>query len=148
MDLINYIGNHHVYRGDLFSMYFSLESRFPYLDHELIEFAFKIPAKYKVRNGHGKYIQRKIAEKYIHQSCLSMKKKGFSLPLKQWMKTSLKSLVIEKLDRLKNRHVFNNSQIEIYKNSFYSKDLYQNQLWFLVSTELWFEEMIDGYQRR
>ncbi|MGD2149415.1 MAG: asparagine synthase (glutamine-hydrolyzing) [Desulfobacterales bacterium] len=143
LDLINYIGNHHVYRGDLFSMHFSLENRFPYLDHELIEFVFKMPAKYKVKNGYGKYIQRKIAEKYIHQSCLNMKKKGFSLPLKQWMKTSLKHLVIEKLNRLKDRHVFKNAQIEKLKDSFYSKDLYHNQLWFLVSTELWLEQMID-----
>ena len=72
-----------------------------------------------------------------------MKKKGFSLPLKQWMRTSLKHLVIEKLDRLKDRCVFNNSQIDKRKDSFYSKDLYQNQLWFLVSIELWLEEMID-----
>ena len=143
LDLINYIGNHHVYRGDLFSMHFSLENRFPYLDHELIEFAFKIPAKYKVKNGYGKYIQRKIAKKYIHQSCLSMKKKGFSLPITKWMKTSLKHIVIEKLDLLKNRHVFNNSQIDKRKDGFYSKDLYQNQLWYLVSVELWLEEMID-----
>jgi len=72
-----------------------------------------------------------------------MKKKGFSLPLKQWMKTSLKHLVIEKIDRLKHRHVFNNSQIEKRKDSFYSKGLHQNQLWFLVSIELWLEHMID-----
>lgn len=145
LDLINYIGNHHVYRGDQFSMHFSIESRFPYLDHNLIELSCKLPDWYRVRNGCGKYIQQKISEKYVHQSCLSMKKKGFSFPLDNWMRRQLKDLVHEKVECLKERNVFDPDRLNHIKNNFYRRGKSANKLWFLVSIELWLEQLIDSH---
>ena len=143
MEVINYIGNHHLYRGDQFTMQCSIESRYPYLDHELVEAAFRIPAKYKISGKQGKYILRKIAKKYIHPTCISAPKKGFSLPIAYWMRGELKSIVENKLDKLKNRKILNNKKIDALKYRFYAgKDGYQ-KLFFLFSLELWMEAMID-----
>ncbi len=65
-----------------------------------------IPSQYKMKGKLQKYVLRQVAKNYIHPSCLSMKKKGFGLPLKQWMQTSLKSVVENKLDKLKERGIF------------------------------------------
>ncbi len=146
MEVINYIGNHHVYRNDQFTMKWSIESRFPYLDHELVEAAFRIPDKYKIADKQGKHILRKIAKKYIHPNCISAPKKGFSLPVAYWMRNELKSMVKNKLEELKKRNILNNKKIDELHYRFYAnKDGYE-KLFFLFSIELWMETMIDGTQ--
>ncbi|UCE55989.1 MAG: asparagine synthase (glutamine-hydrolyzing) [Desulfobacterales bacterium] len=144
MEVINYIGNHHLYRGDQFTMQWSIESRYPYLDHELVETAFRIPDKYKIAGKQGKYILRKVAKKYIHPTCISAPKKGFGMPVAYWMRGELKSMVENKLEKLKKRNVLKNKKIDELKYRFYAnKDGYQ-KLFFLFSIELWMEAMIDG----
>src|SRR6185436_18996770 len=51
IDILNYIGNHHVYRVDKFTMRFSIEGRLPFLDHDLVEAAFSLPDRFKLREG-------------------------------------------------------------------------------------------------
>ncbi len=134
-NLKSYIGNHHTRTIDQFTMNFSIEGRFPFLDHQLIELAFKIPSKYKIKNGSQKYILRQIARKHIAPSCLTMQKKGFGLPLEYWYTTDLKDFAIDTLALLKNRHFFNNNEIDtIVKNNNVRK------IWHLVMTELWLQE--------
>jgi asparagine synthase (glutamine-hydrolysing) len=105
-DIMHYIGNHHVYRIDQFCMHFSIEGRFPYLDHKVIEAAFKIPTKYKIKEGMQKYVLRKVAQKYIHPSSLSMKKKGFGLPSEKWFNGELKSMGDESMNYVKGSGLF------------------------------------------
>jgi asparagine synthase (glutamine-hydrolysing) len=143
LDLINYIGNHHVYRVDQFTMHFSLEGRFPYLDYELIELCARIPSSLKKKNGLGKYPLRQIAQKYIDPSCLTMNKKGFGLPVEHWMRGTLKPLVQEKINGLKMRGILKNGIIDNMLQGFYVRNNNYQQLWFLVSLELWLEAFID-----
>ena len=143
MEVMNYIGNHHLYRGDQFTMHFSIESRYPYLDHELVEIAFRIPTKYKIMGNQSKYILRKVAKKYIHPTCILAPKKGFGMPVEYWMRGELKSFMDNKLQKLKNRDVFNSKKIDELKYRFFShKDDYK-KIFFLFSIELWMEAMID-----
>ena len=144
MEIIDYIGNHQVYRNDKFTMFFSLESRFPYLDHELVELSFKIPSKVKMGSGEKKYLFRKIASKYIHPSCLQMPKKGFGMPMEQWMRGELCAFVKDKLDKLQDREVFKASMLKkIYEDFYSGKSMYQ-KLWYLVSIELWLEHVFEN----
>ncbi len=143
MDLMNYIGNHHVHRVDQFTMAHSIEGRFPFLDHHVIDAAFKIPSKYKIKSGLQKYILRKIAQKYIHSSCLSMKKKGFGLPHRKWMQGPLKKLVKDKIEKLKERRIIcPQTVVKMYKKYMNQKIIY-TKIWHLVALELWFERFID-----
>ena len=140
-DMINYIGNHHVYRVDQFTMNFSLEGRFPMLDHELVELACRMPAQLKVNNGVGKHVLREVARGLIHPSSLAMKKKGFSLPIGLWMRSNLKSLVSDKIAALNNRGILDLNRLEHRLEQGRIRD---RQLWFLVSLELWLEEFFDN----
>ena len=114
MDLMNYIGNHHVHRLDQFTMAHSVEGRFPFLDHKLVECSYSIPSHLKIRGREQKYILRRVAEKYIAPECMLMKKKGFGLPLKQWMRGPLKPLVDYSLQELSKRSEINGDTISLW----------------------------------
>jgi len=75
---------------DRASMFNSLEVRSPFLDYRLIEFARKIPTKYKFNNGSKKIILKDILSKFIDKQKFNLPKKGFSIPLKEWIKKDLK----------------------------------------------------------
>ncbi|MCP4149920.1 MAG: asparagine synthase (glutamine-hydrolyzing) [bacterium] len=146
-DLMSYIGNHHVYRLDQFTMFFSLEGRFPFLDHKLLEFAFRVPSHLKIKKNnpmYQKYILRKVAKKYIAPACLTMPKKGFGLPVGRWMRRELRELTEDSLESLKKRHIFNNRAInELYDTFNESRHFLYKKVWHLVMTELWFQHFID-----
>ena len=139
-DIINYIGNHHVYRTDQFTMHFSLEGRFPFLDHELVELACRMPSNLKVKNGVGKYILKRVAKDLIPPSCISMKKKGFGLPVGRWMQSSLKGPLESGLNELKKTGIMNCSMLETIKQQFMTGKITHNRLWFLASLGLWLRE--------
>ncbi|MBB72258.1 MAG: asparagine synthase (glutamine-hydrolyzing) [Legionellales bacterium] len=139
----NYIGNHHTYRVDQFTMAFSIEGRFPFLDHNFVELAFKIPARLKMQGHVGKYILRQLAQKYIHPSCLKMSKKGFDLPMDYWIHNTLHDFVHDKLSSLSNRDLFNGKFIHKVAKNYQRKLTDDYTLWQLVGVELWLEKFID-----
>ena len=134
-NLKSYISNHQTRSVDQFTMNFSIEGRFPFLDHNLIELAFKIPSKYKLKNGSNKYILKEVAKKYIAPSCFKMKKKGFGLPLEYWYKNELKDFIADNIHALKNRGFFENKEIDRIV-----KARNVRKVWQLVSTELWLQQ--------
>jgi len=134
-NLKSYISNHQTRTVDQFTMNFSIEGRFPFLDHHLIELAFKIPSAYKIKNGSQKYILKEVAKKHIAPSCFTMKKKGFGLPLEYWYNNELRDFISDNLNALKNRQLFNNKEINCIA---VSKDV--RKIWHLVMTELWLQE--------
>ena len=136
----NYIGNHHVYRTDQFTMRHSIESRFPALDHELVEFAARVPSSLKVRDGQGKYLMRRIASRHIAPECLSAPKRGFSLPMKMWIEGELAPLVNDTLDSLKRRGALNEAVIAETQEAVRQRRFRPLQVWGLVSIELWLRE--------
>lgn len=143
MDIINYIGNHHLYRLDQFTMHFSIEARFPMLDHEFVELSLQTPSSLKVRRKLRKYSFRKVAQKYIHPSCLKMKKKGFDFPFATWIKGPLKSLVEIKLRTLIDREIFHPDAVMKYFHLFNANKIGPDKLWQMVFIELWFEQFFE-----
>ena len=103
LEMCYLVGNHHLYRVDQFTMHFSIEGRFLFLDHEVVEFAASLPSSHKVRPGSLKHIVRSVAQRYIHRSCLDMEKKGFSLPMREWIAGPLRRFCRESLARLRER---------------------------------------------
>lgn len=144
-DFMNFIGNHHVSRSDLNTMKFSIEARFPFLDHNIVELAFKLPARFKINHGVQKYLLHQVARKYISPRSLSMKKRGFGLPVGRWAHQELQSFTMDSLQSLKKRGIFNPVSIaRIYESS---TDIGFHQLWHLVTVEQWFQEFIDKAER-
>lgn len=82
---------------DVASMAFSLESRDPLLDHDLVEWAMKLPVSWKLRNGENKYLLRKLAYRYVPKKILDRTKKGFGVPVNDWLRNDLKSWAEQRL---------------------------------------------------
>lgn len=143
-DLKYYIGSHHVYRDDLSSMKYHLESRYPYLDHELIEWVSTLPLSLRFDGKTTKPLLRKVSERYITPVNLNMPKRGFNIPLEQWMKedNAIQDYTYQKLKELKQREIFNESTIEKWWK-LRDESVYFARLWQLVTTEVWLNEYIE-----
>lgn len=82
---------------DISSMSVSLECRPPFLDHHLAEYINRISLKIKLKNGETKYLLRRLAEKRLPPSIINLPKKGFSVPLGDWMKKNLKDWICSEI---------------------------------------------------
>jgi len=87
-------------KQDQMSMACSIESRVPFLDHEFVEFAARVPENMKLRDGTGKYILKRAVEDILPREIVYRKKMGFPTPLRQWlMEPAADSLIAELHDR-------------------------------------------------
>ena len=87
-------------KQDQMSMASSIESRVPFLDHHLVEFATRIPAHLKIRGGQQKYVLKKAVEDLLPREIIYRTKMGFPTPLRQWLRdSSAESLLAAVRDR-------------------------------------------------
>jgi asparagine synthase (glutamine-hydrolysing) len=75
---------HLLMRVDKMTMAHSVEARVPFLDHEVVEFARRLPPSYKLSEGIGKKILKKVAEPYVDSDLLYRRKQGFGAPMDKW----------------------------------------------------------------
>ena len=92
-DFQSYLTDDILCKVDRASMYSSLETRTPFLSHELIEYSQTIPLSYKINKGVTKFILKKILSKYLPENLFIRPKKGFAIPISDWMRKDLKNWV-------------------------------------------------------
>jgi len=76
-------------KADKMTMAASLELRVPFLDPEIVEFAAGLPDDYRIRGGQGKHILKKAMEGMLPQDIIYREKRGFPLPLREWLQGDL-----------------------------------------------------------
>ncbi len=108
LDMDTYLPGDILCKVDRASMKYSLESRCPILDKEVMECSFRIPHKYKYAGGSKKYILKDIAYDYIPKGLLDRPKVGFGVPLDKWLRGPLKEQLLDycSYDYLKKQDVF------------------------------------------
>ncbi len=74
---------------DKATMLASVESRVPYLDNDVAEFALSLPSSLKIRSGHGKYLLRRTLDGFVPNEVLYGPKRGFEVPYREWLRTDL-----------------------------------------------------------
>lgn len=107
-DLLGYLPGDGLTKVDRASMSASLESRAPFLDHELIEFAWRLPLGMKVRGSEGKWISKQLLARYVPRELFERPKCGFETPLYRWLRGPLKDWANDLLseDRLRREGFF------------------------------------------
>jgi asparagine synthase (glutamine-hydrolysing) len=120
---------------DRASMHYSLETRVPYLDHRIIEFALNLSPKLKYKNNTTKYLLKEVLYQYVPKEIFDRPKQGFAIPLSKWLKTDLNYLINDYLnDAVINKHgVVNYKEVEqLKKRYFLGEDYLYNRIWLLI----------------
>lgn len=90
LDIINYLPDNILTKVDRASMAVSLEVRTPLLDHRLVEFAWRLPMRYKIRRKERKWLLRQVLYKYVPRPLMERRKTGFKIPVGDWLGGSLR----------------------------------------------------------
>ncbi|MBR4543494.1 MAG: asparagine synthase (glutamine-hydrolyzing) [Lachnospiraceae bacterium] len=149
LDMDNYLPGDILCKVDRASMYYSLEARCPILDKKVMEYSFSIPMKYKLHGKEKKYILKDLTYDMIPQELLDRPKKGFSVPLDNWMRGPLKERLLSAADadRLKHQGLFDadrvSGTVRKYLSAEPSSKLGYNSfvrlLWAFMIFQEWYE---------
>jgi asparagine synthase (glutamine-hydrolysing) len=96
-DFRHLLGDAHLVKMDIASMAHSLEARSPFMDHELIEFAARLPESIKLPGAITKPLLRGIAARLLPDEIVNAPKRGFEIPLLRWMRGDLNAMLIERV---------------------------------------------------
>ena len=77
---------HLLMRVDKLTMAHAVEARVPFLDHDVVEFARRLPPRYKLRDGVGKRIVKQVAARYVDDDLVYRTKQGFGAPMEEWFR--------------------------------------------------------------
>ena len=131
---------------DKMSMATSLECRVPLLDHELVEFAARIPENVKIRGGHLKHVMKKALANMLPPDILDRKKRGFGTPMGAWLKKDLKPLLTRMLDEptVMKRGLFDYGVVRSLVNDHEANRIDgTDQLLSLLNLEIWSRIYLD-----
>ena len=145
LDLKSYLPLDILTKVDRMSMAHSLEARVPLLDHKLVEFAATIPAEFKLKQGVTKHIFKKAMRGVLPDAIIDRRKHGFAVPLGQWFKGRFDDFLHDLLlsDTSKRRGILNTSHVEHLIRLHRGGRPLDNQLWTLISFELWCRTFMD-----
>ncbi|NOT35762.1 MAG: asparagine synthase (glutamine-hydrolyzing) [Saprospiraceae bacterium] len=131
---------HLLHWEDRNSMACSIESRVPFLDHRLVEFSFSLPDDEKIDSGMTKVILRKAMEGILPEKIIHRRdKKGFGTPTDIWTKGTLHNNISDLIHSksIESRGIWN---IKSLRRSFQENQFGENELWKIVTTELFIQE--------
>ncbi len=147
VEVMTSLPNDLLVKMDIASMANSLETRSPFLDHEVVEFAARLPVHLKLRHGlRQKYLLKRLARKLIPAANIDRPKMGFGVPVGQWLRGPLRDLGAEALlsQRARQRGYFRPDRVaRLWTEHQSHTGDHAFSLWTLLMFELWHGEFID-----
>lgn len=147
LDSKTYLPSDVMVKVDRMTMANSIEARAPLLDHELIEFAARVPHELKMKGGETKYLLKRSLEGMVPREILYRKKQGFGVPIEEWINSELRDRMRETLldPKTIGRGYFDRRYIELLlKEHAARRRDHSYSLWALFMLELWHRRFVDG----
>ncbi len=143
MDTLNYLPNDILVKIDRAAMASSLETRLPLLDHRVIEFAWKTPLNMKLKDNRSKWLLRQVLKRYLPENLIEGPKKGFSVPIAQWLRGPLKNWADDLLDEklIFSQNYFSAKPIKIkWEEHLSGKQDWSRQIWTILMFQSWLQK--------
>lgn len=143
IDMNMYLPDDILVKVDRATMSNSLESRVPFLDKEIVEFAINMPLNYKNRNGCQKWILKELLKRRIPTKYVEKPKSGFNVPIGEWLRNPLREWAEDLLnpDRINKEGILNANVVEnIWKNHLDGRRNKASELWRILMFQIWIAE--------
>jgi asparagine synthase (glutamine-hydrolysing) len=142
LDTLTYLPGDILHKVDRAAMAVSLETRVPFLDPEVVSLAWRLPPRFKVREGSGKHVLKGVLERYVPRSLFERPKMGFGVPIDHWLRGPLASWAEGLLDEARLRDA-GHFQVEPIRRAWLAhregRENHQYALWAVLMFEAWRE---------
>lgn len=141
-DIAHYLPDDILVKVDRAAMSVSLETRAPLLDHQVARFAWALPARAVVRNGHGKWLLRRVLDRYIPSALIERPKAGFGMPVARWLRTDLRDWAEDLLNERKLRcqgFLAPEPVRRMWDEHLAETHDHHSRLWTVLMFQAWFE---------
>jgi asparagine synthase (glutamine-hydrolysing) len=140
LDLMTYHPDDILQKVDRAAMSVSLETRVPFLDHNLVEFIMSLPLEMKIRNGSNKWILRQVLYRHLPLKLMDRPKMGFAVPVGDWIKGSMREWAEELIaqNRIEQEGYFNSQAVgEMWQQHLSRRFNHTHELWNILMFQSW-----------
>ena len=144
-DALSYLTDDILQKVDRAAMAVALETRVPFLDKDVVEFAARIPPGMKVRDGHGKWLVRQVLYRHVPQNLVDRPKTGFGIPIDGWLRGPLKPWASDLLSpaRLQAQNLFNVGRVTMRMAEHMSgRRNHGYWLWNVLMAQAWHDQWL------